>query len=66
MTKKPNVHWSDIVGLNVAKEALKEAIIIPIKFPHLFKGILSKFLCLISYYNTQEKGAKSLEYSYMG
>ncbi len=40
MTKKPNVHWRDIVGLNVAKEALKEAIIIPIKFPHLFKGIL--------------------------
>lgn len=38
LTEKPNVHWSDIAGLDAAKEALKEAVILPIKFPHLFTG----------------------------
>ncbi|EDO35907.1 predicted protein [Nematostella vectensis] len=36
--EKPNVKWSDIAGLESAKEALKEAVILPIKFPHLFTG----------------------------
>ncbi|UYV76020.1 VPS4A [Cordylochernes scorpioides] len=36
--EKPNVKWSDIAGLEAAKEALKEAVIMPIKFPHLFTG----------------------------
>ncbi|KAI6234381.1 Vesicle-fusing ATPase [Aphelenchoides fujianensis] len=30
--------WDDIAGLEGAKEALKEAVILPIKFPHLFRG----------------------------
>lgn len=34
----PNVKWSDVIGLEGAKEALKEAVILPIKFPHLFQG----------------------------
>lgn len=38
LSEKPNVHWSDIAGLEAAKEALKEAVILPIKFPHLFTG----------------------------
>lgn len=38
MTEKPNVKWDDIAGLDGAKEALKEAVILPIKFPHLFSG----------------------------
>eukprot|EP00158_Paraphelidium_tribonemae_P009314 Partr_v1_DN28830_c0_g1_i5_m32930 putative Vacuolar Protein len=38
LTEKPNVHWNDVAGLEVAKEALKEAVILPIKFPHLFTG----------------------------
>ena len=38
MAEKPNVHWDDIAGLNVAKEALKETVIMPVKFPHLFTG----------------------------
>ncbi|KAJ1363296.1 Vacuolar protein sorting-associated protein 4B [Parelaphostrongylus tenuis] len=37
--EKPNVKWSDIAGLETAKEALKEAVILPIKFPQLFTGI---------------------------
>lgn len=38
LTEKPNVKWDDIAGLDGAKEALKEAVILPIKFPHLFSG----------------------------
>ena len=38
LTDKPNVKWEDVAGLEGAKEALKEAVILPIKFPHLFTG----------------------------
>ena len=38
LKEKPNVKWDDVAGLEGAKEALKEAVILPIKFPQLFKG----------------------------
>lgn len=38
LTEKPNVSWDDIAGLDAAKEALKEAVILPVKFPQLFTG----------------------------
>nr|ASF90250.1 hypothetical protein SPAR05107 [Bartheletia paradoxa] len=38
LSETPNVQWSDVAGLEEAKEALKEAVILPIKFPHLFTG----------------------------
>jgi vacuolar protein-sorting-associated protein 4 len=38
LTEKPNVRWDDVAGLEGAKEALKEAVILPIRFPHLFTG----------------------------
>lgn len=36
--ERPNVKWDDVAGLEYAKESLKEAVILPIKFPHLFTG----------------------------
>ncbi|XP_072168679.1 vacuolar protein sorting-associated protein 4B-like [Diadema setosum] len=38
IVENPNVKWSDVAGLEGAKEALKEAVIMPTKFPHLFTG----------------------------
>ncbi|KAK2950021.1 putative Vacuolar protein sorting-associated protein 4A [Blattamonas nauphoetae] len=35
---KPNVSWDDVAGLEKAKESLKEAVVLPIKFPQLFVG----------------------------
>lgn len=36
--ERPNVKWDDVAGLFGAKESLKEAVILPVKFPHLFTG----------------------------
>ena len=38
LSEKTNVRWDDVAGLEGAKDALKEAVILPIKFPHLFTG----------------------------
>merc|ERR1712022_17472 len=36
--ESPEVAWSDVAGLEVAKEALQEAVILPLRLPHLFTG----------------------------
>lgn len=38
VTEKPNVNWDDVAGLEGAKDALKEAVILPARFPQLFTG----------------------------
>ncbi|EEH51161.1 uncharacterized protein MICPUCDRAFT_67802 [Micromonas pusilla CCMP1545] len=38
VTEKPDVKWDDVAGLTSAKEALKEAVILPVKFPQFFTG----------------------------
>ncbi|CAK9865185.1 unnamed protein product [Sphagnum jensenii] len=36
--EKPNVKWADVAGLESAKQALQEAVILPVKFPQFFTG----------------------------
>ena len=38
VTEKPNVKWEDVAGLDVAKELLKDTIILPRRFPSNFTG----------------------------
>jgi vacuolar protein-sorting-associated protein 4 len=38
VTETPNVKWEDVAGLETAKSLLKEAVLLPIKFPQLFVG----------------------------
>ncbi|KAF5835378.1 P-loop containing nucleoside triphosphate hydrolase protein [Dunaliella salina] len=38
LSEKPNVKWDDVAGLEGAKESLKEAVILPVKFPQFFTG----------------------------
>ncbi|MGE5554683.1 MAG: AAA family ATPase [Methanocella sp.] len=45
VTEKPKVNWNEVVGLEVAKKAVKEAIVYPVQRPDLFplgwpRGIL--------------------------
>jgi len=35
----PEVHWSDIGGLNDVKQVLREAVEWPLKYPEIFKGM---------------------------
>lgn len=39
--EKPNVKWNDVAGLESTKQALQEAIILPVKFPQFFTGLSS-------------------------
>ena len=38
--EKPNIKWSDVAGLESAKQALQEAVILPVKFPQFFTGMM--------------------------
>lgn len=38
LMERPNVKWSDVAGLENAKNSLNEAVILPIKHPRLFTG----------------------------
>jgi len=45
VTEKPEVNWGEVVGLDIAKKAVKEAIVYPVQRPDLFplgwpRGIL--------------------------
>ncbi|XP_067142433.1 katanin p60 ATPase-containing subunit A-like 2 isoform X2 [Centruroides vittatus] len=45
--ENPNVKWENIVGLNSAKNLIKEAVVYPIKYPELFSGLLSPWKGLL-------------------
>ncbi|CAD8150837.1 unnamed protein product [Paramecium octaurelia] len=49
VTEKPNVKWDDVAGLEKAKEALKEAIITPLRFPELFQGARKPWMGILLY-----------------
>ena len=36
VTEKPKVNWEEVVGLDMAKKAIKEAIVYPVQRPDLF------------------------------
>lgn len=38
LAEKPNVKWEDVAGLESAKDALKEAVVLPVKYPQFFTG----------------------------
>ncbi|KAM5222254.1 katanin p60 ATPase-containing subunit A-like 2 isoform 2-T2 [Ctenodactylus gundi] len=45
----PNIKWNDIIGLDTAKQLVKEAVVYPIRYPQLFTGILSPWKGLLLY-----------------
>ncbi|RDA91859.1 hypothetical protein CP533_3663, partial [Ophiocordyceps camponoti-saundersi (nom. inval.)] len=49
LQERPNVRWEDIAGLDSAKETLKEAVVLPIKFPSLFQGKLQAWKGILLY-----------------
>ncbi len=45
--EKPNINWNDVAGLELAKESLKEAVILPIRYNLVSKLI---FICFPIYH----------------
>ncbi|RKO99204.1 hypothetical protein CXG81DRAFT_14830 [Caulochytrium protostelioides] len=39
LVERPDVRWTDIIGLAAAKQALYEAVVLPSKRPELFRGL---------------------------
>lgn len=49
LTEKPNVRWSDVAGLQGAKDMLQETLVLPIRFPQLFTGKRKPFKGILLY-----------------
>ena len=49
LQNSPNVKFSDIIELDDAKRLLKEAVVMPLKYPQLFTGLLSPWCGILLY-----------------
>ena len=49
VSEKPNVKWEDVAGLENAKQGLKEAIILPSRFPDIFVGLRKPWKGILLY-----------------
>ena len=49
LQESPCVKWEDIVGLEGAKALLKEAVVMPVKYPQIFTGLLSPWGGILLY-----------------
>jgi vacuolar protein-sorting-associated protein 4 len=49
VSEKPNVKWSDIGGLEEAKRALEEAVIMPIRYPNFFNDVVKPWKGILLY-----------------
>jgi vacuolar protein-sorting-associated protein 4 len=49
VTETPNVSWDDVKGLENAKEGLKEAVVLPIRFPQLFDEVRQPWRGILLY-----------------
>ncbi|KAF1777365.1 Katanin p60 ATPase-containing subunit A-like 2 [Phytophthora cactorum] len=47
--KNPDVRWNDVIGLQETKRLLKEAVVMPLKYPQLFQGLLSPWTGILLY-----------------
>ena len=49
VAESPNVSWDDVSGLEGAKEGLKEAVVLPVKFPQLFDDVRQPWRGILLY-----------------
>ncbi|XP_076483484.1 katanin p60 ATPase-containing subunit A-like 2 [Bombus vancouverensis nearcticus] len=49
IVNKLNVHWDDVIGLEVCKTAVKEAIVYPLEYPIFFDGPFSPWRGILLY-----------------
>jgi katanin p60 ATPase-containing subunit A1 len=47
--ENPNVRWGDIAGLLEAKQLLKEAVVMPMRYPQFFTGLLAPWKGVLMY-----------------
>ncbi|KAK9830191.1 hypothetical protein WJX72_010220 [[Myrmecia] bisecta] len=47
--QSPAVRWQDVAGLQEAKRLLQEAVVLPLKYPQLFTGILAPWKGVLLY-----------------
>eukprot|EP01062_Namystynia_karyoxenos_P047869 TRINITY_DN3626_c0_g2_i2.p1 TRINITY_DN3626_c0_g2~~TRINITY_DN3626_c0_g2_i2.p1 ORF type:complete len:595 (+),score=162.38 TRINITY_DN3626_c0_g2_i2:84-1787(+) len=49
LVEKPNVRFDQVAGLEAAKEALHEAVILPTKYPYIFTGARQPWTAILLY-----------------